>query len=71
MEAKYLGYIVYNIKHEPAYFTYISKADEFANTTSCPSTKGSTEAKLFLSGITSGQTGRSKQAQSECWFKVV
>lgn len=37
---------------------------ELANTTSCPSTKGSTEAQLFLSGITGGQTGRSTQVQS-------
>lgn len=46
------------------------KAEELANTTSCPSTKGSTEAQLFLNSITSGQTGRSTQAQSECWFKL-
>lgn len=44
---------------------------ELANTTSCPSTKGSTEAQLFLSSITGGQTGRSTQVQSECWFKVM
>lgn len=71
MEVKYLGYLVYNIKHETAFFTYLAKAEELANTTSCASTKGSTEAQLFLSGITGEQTGRSTQAQSERWFKVV
>lgn len=64
MEVKYSGYLVYNIKHETAFFTYLAKAEELANTTSCASTKGSTEAQLFLSGITGEQTGRSTQAQS-------
>lgn len=58
---------MYNIKQETALLT-LAKA-ELANTTSCPSTKGSTEAQLFLNGITSGQTGRSTQAQSECSSK--
>lgn len=60
---------MYNIK-QPIPLT-LAKAEELANTTSCPSRKGSTEAQLFLSGICNGETGRSTQAQRECWFKVV
>lgn len=59
---------MYNIK-QPISLT-LAKAEELTNTTSCPSTKGSTEAQLFLSGVTGEQTGRSTQAQTESWLNM-